>query len=232
MGLGLNDGDDFMKSEVLFQVLGFDVTLSLFMQWVVMAILSVIAIIAGRTFNRIPSNKQAAVEIFIEKLESIVVSSIGKDGKRFMPYIGTLVLYLLFLNLMGLFGIMPPTSDYNVALGLAIISFLVIQANAIKKVGIGHYFKGYAEPFSFLLPLNIIERFVFPVSLSLRLFGNMFAASLIMEILYEGLSNLSVVAMVGLPIPFHAYFDVFDGTLQMVVFVLLTMTNIKIISEH
>lgn len=71
-----------------------------------------------------------------------------------------------------------------------------------------------------------------PISLSLRLFGNMFAATIIMELVYSSLSKITWVAQLGIPIPLHMYFDLFDGTIQMVIFVMLTMINIVIISEH
>ena len=71
-----------------------------------------------------------------------------------------------------------------------------------------------------------------PISLSLRLFGNIFAATMIMELLYEALNGISFIATIGIPIPFHLYFDIFDGTIQMIIFVMLTMINIKITSEH
>ena len=85
----------------------------------------------------------------------------------------------------------------------------------------------------FMLPLNIIERIMLPVSLSLRLFGNIQAASFIVELVYESLEKVAWIAQVGLPVPLHAYFDVFDGTIQMLVFTMLTVVYIKIISaEH
>ena len=71
-----------------------------------------------------------------------------------------------------------------------------------------------------------------PISLSLRLFGNIFAATMIMELLYGALTGINFVAAIGLPIPFHFYFDIFDGTIQMIIFVMLTMINIKITAEH
>lgn len=221
-----------MESEVLFSILNFEVPLSLFIQWVVVFLLSFIAVLSTVNLKKVPNKEQVVVEYIVEKINNAVTDNMGKDNKKYVPYIGTLILYLGCLNLMGLFGIKPPTTDYNVALGLALISFVVIQANAIKKLGIKHYFRGYAEPLPVLLPINIVERIVFPFSLSLRLFGNIFAATMIMEIVYEGLEHIFKPAMVGIPIPLHAYFDLFDGTLQMIIFVLLTMLTIKSIEEH
>jgi F-type H+-transporting ATPase subunit a len=77
-----------------------------------------------------------------------------------------------------------------------------------------------------------MERFLLPVSLSLRLFGNMTAAAAIMKIVYNSLAGLSWFAQIGLPVPLHVYLDVFDGVVQMIVFTMLTMINIKVIAEH
>lgn len=83
-----------------------------------------------------------------------------------------------------------------------------------------------------MLPLNIMERLMLPVSLSLRLFGNVMAATVLIELAYEALSSISFFAQLGLPIPLHAYFDIFDGVIQMVIFVMLTMLNIRTVAEH
>ena len=173
-----------------------------------------------------------AIEAGVEFAAKTVEENMGHDSKNFIPYIGSLAIYLLLLNMVGLFGIKPPTSDYSVSLGLAITSFLVIQGYTIKKLGVGGYFKGYASPLAVLLPINIMERIMLPVSLSLRLYGNIFAAAMIMELIYEALLGFNFITAIGIPIPFHFYFDLFDGTIQMVIFVMLTMINIKITAEH
>jgi F-type H+-transporting ATPase subunit a len=77
-----------------------------------------------------------------------------------------------------------------------------------------------------MLPINIMERVMLPISLALRLFGNMLAATLVVELVYGALPKI------GLPIIAHAYFDLFDGTIQMLVFSMLTMIQIKLIAEE
>ena len=150
----------------------------------------------------------------------------------YLPYVGTLVVYLLSLNLLGLIGIEPPTKNLSVTLGLGITSFLVINGTAIKRNGIGGYAKGLASPYALMLPLNILERVTLPISLALRLFGNMLAATLLISLIYQGLGSINFFAQIGLPIVAHAYFDLFDGTIQMLVFTMLTVVYIKIISDE
>jgi F-type H+-transporting ATPase subunit a len=210
----------------------FEITVSLITQWVIVLGLSLLIAFINISLKKIPDKKQGIVEIFVEFVEKTVEETMGKNFKKFVPFIGTLGIYLLSMNLVGLFGIKPPTTDYSVTLGMGLITFLVIQGYTIKKAGVIHYFTGYAKPLPILLPINILERIMLPVSLSLRLFGNMFAATIIMELAYGGLSKIAWVAQLGIPIPLHMYFDLFDGAIQMVIFVMLTMINIVIISEH
>lgn len=212
--------------------LTFDITGGLIVQWVVMILLIVLALFATRNLKKIPDKKQTIVEAFYDAVTNVVKTTMGEQYMGYVPFIGTLAVYLLILNLTGLVGIKPPTQSYNVALGLALISFVLVQANAIRKVGIGGYFGGFAKPSILMLPLNIIERVMFLVSLSLRLFGNIFAATILVDLIYEGLGHLTWFAQLGIPVPFHAYFDVFDGTIQMVIFLMLTMINIKTVAEH
>ena len=117
-------------------------------------------------------------------------------------------------------------------MALALITFVVVQWFAISKIGIGHYFKGFVEPYAFILPINLMERVMLPVSLSFRLFGNITAGVVISNLAYSGLASLNGFAQLLIPIPLHFYFDLFDGLIQMVIFVMLTMINIKVIAEH
>ena len=210
----------------------FKITVSLILQWVIVLVLGLLIAFINRSLKKIPDKKQSVVEIFVEFVGKTVEETMGKSFKDFVPFIGTLGIYLLSMNLVGIFGIKPPTTDYSVTVGMSLITFIVIQGYTIKKSGIMHYFAGYAKPLPLLLPINIMERIMLPVSLSLRLFGNMFASTIIIELAYQALSSITWVAQLGIPIPLHMYFDLFDGTIQMIIFVMLTMINIVIISEH
>lgn len=210
----------------------FYITLSILIQWVVIFIALIFSVLYSSRIKRIPGKVQSVVEMLIEFLTKTVDENMGEGKRSFVPYIGSLGIYLFILNVVGLFGIKPPTTDFSVTLGLALTTFIVIQGYTIKKLGLWGYFKGYASPVAILLPINIMERIMLPISLSLRLFGNIFAATIIMELMYGALGGINFFATIGIPIPFHFYFDIFDGTIQMVIFVMLTMINIKIISEH
>ena len=210
----------------------FDVTSSILYQWIIMAVITILAILSTRNLSKIPDKKQTIVELLVQTINSLVKENMGESYKSYIPYIGTLAIFLLAMNLLGLIGLKPPTLDISVVTGLALITFVVVQANAIKRIGLGHYFSAYFTPYAPMLPLNLLERIMLPVSLTLRLFGNITAAVVIMDLIYEKLGNVTWAAQLAIPIPFHAYFDVFDGTIQMVIFMMLTMINVKIIAEH
>ena len=209
------------------------ISTSLIIQWVIMLLIVVGCILLTRNLKNIPDKRQSAVEIFVETVNKLVKETMGEDYSSFGPYVGTIILFLIFMNFTGLVGFEPPTQNYSVALGMGLTTFFVIQGYTIKKIGVPHYLMAYGKPYFFLTPINILERVMLPVSLSLRLFGNMMAASVMMKLIYIGLGGLMpFFAQLGLPIFAHAYFDVFDGAVQMVIFTMLTMVNIKIIAEH
>lgn len=209
-----------------------DITSSVLIQWCVILILGIGAFLLTRNLKLKPNKTQSALEKLYQGIRDLQVGIMGEEYESFLPYIGTLMIYLLVLNLTGLLGVVPPTADLSVTVSLAFTSFLVVNLNAIKKHGIVAYGKGFMHPYAFMLPINIMERFVLLISLSLRLFGNMMAAVVLVELVYHALGSIGMLAQFGSPIIVHAYFDLFDGALQMIVFSMLTMINIKVIAEH
>ncbi len=158
-------------------------------------------------------------QLIVESVEGLVVSSAGEKNKFLSPYIASLIIFLVFANLSGLLGITPPTSDYNVTLGLALITAVLIHANKIRNIKLSGYVKGYFEPVAFMLPLNLLEVVTVPLSMSFRLFGNILAGVIIMSIVY---SSLAFFTPLIAPF-FHGYFDIFAGLAQTIVFTLLTI---------
>lgn len=209
-----------------------DITSSVLIQWCVILILGIGAFLLTRNLKLKPNKTQSALEKLYQSIRDLQVGIMGEEYESFLPYIGTLMIYLLVLNLTGLVGVIPPTADLSVTASLAFTSFLVVNLNAIKKHGIVAYGRGFMHPYAFMLPINIMERFVLLISLSLRLFGNMMAAVVLVELVYHALGSVGMLAQFGSPVIVHAYFDLFDGALQMIVFSMLTMINIKVIAEH
>ena len=202
-------------------------------QLVLVLLIGILAWWATKNLKRRPTGKkQVVVEYIYTTIQNVVNANMGEQYGDMIPFIGTLAVFIVTMNLLGLVGITPVTNNFSVTLALGLISFVVIQGYTMKKIGIGHYFLGYGQPMLMMLPINVIERVMLPVSLSLRLFGNILAASFLVELVYESLDKIAWIAQIGLPVPLHAYFDIFDGCIQMVIFVMLTMINIKITVEH
>ncbi len=141
---------------------------------------------------------------------------LGKENKGYIPYLITVLLYLACSNTLApLFGFKPPTKDLNVTAALAIMSMCLIEFSGIKKNGMKHWVKHFAEPIPIVAPIMILEIVIRPLSLCMRLFGNMLAGFVVMEL-------LKAVVPLIVPIPVSFYFDIFDGLLQAYVFVFLT----------
>ena len=170
----------------------------------------------------VPTGLQNVVEFAVETLQGFVNSSMGAHGRKYICYVGTLFLYILLSNISGLFGLRPPTADYGTTFSLALITFVMIQYNNLKYNKIGA-FTGLFQPIWFLFPINLIGEIATPVSMSLRLFGNVMAGTVMMA-LYYGL--LPLFAKIGIPAFLHVYFDLFSGAIQAYVFSMLTMVFI------
>lgn len=145
---------------------------------------------------------------------------IGEEGRRYVPYLISVAIYIGVANLIGLLGLKPPTKDLNTTAALAIISILLIEYAGFHRKGLKGFIKSFAEPVAIIAPINILELFIKPLSLCMRLFGNVLGAFVVMELI-----KLLVPAF--LPIPFSMYFDIFDGLIQAYVFVFLTALFIK-----
>lgn len=145
---------------------------------------------------------------------------IGEEGRRYVPYLISVAIYIGVANLIGLLGLKPPTKDLNTTAALAIISIVLIEYAGFHRKGLKGFIKGFAEPVAIIAPINILELFIKPLSLCMRLFGNVLGAFVVMELI-----KLLVPAF--LPIPFSMYFDIFDGLIQAYVFVFLTALFIK-----
>ncbi|HYE84628.1 MAG TPA: F0F1 ATP synthase subunit A [Clostridia bacterium] len=214
------------------EILGIQVQIaqSVINMWYIMAVLTALALainihIRRGGFKLIPeSNIQIGIEAFVEFFYSISRSTMGERNTGLAPYIATMGIFLMLSNLVGMFGIRKvPTTDYSVALGFALTTFFVVQSNQLRAHGLKSYFKELFEPFPLFLPLNILEKITPLLSMSLRLFGNITAGVIIMELVYGALRSISIFAMAFIPVPLHFYFDIFDGFIQTMVFVILTM---------
>ncbi len=202
--------------------------------WIIVVVLSILAIIVGKKIKATkPEDKPSGVvnilEILVGTLGGLVdqTMGVGRSREKLKPYILTLALFLACANLFGLIGLTPPTSDYNVTLGLTLITFVLTHYSGLKTNKLGGYVKGYFEPIAVMFPLNVIGTFADPVSLSFRLFGNVLAGGIIMSLIYDGLSLISPFIIPFIAPPLHAYFDAWSGLLQTFIFIMISMVFIS-----
>ena len=195
---------------------GIGVAESVVVTWIIMAVLVGVSFIFVRNLKvENPGKKQLVLESAIGWAQIFFEGIMGKENKRYIPYLITIILYLGVSNMISLFGFKPPTKDLNVTAALAIMSIFLIEYSVIRKNGVKHWVKHFAEPVPIVAPIMVLEIVIRPLSLCMRLFGNVLGAFVIMEL-------LKAIIPVIVPIPFSFYFDIFDGLLQAYVFVFLT----------
>ena len=189
--------------------------------WIIMAALTIISILLVRNLKvENPGKKQLALEAGIGFLQDFFTDILGERGKRYVPYLITVAIYIGVANLIGLLGFKPPTKDLNVTAGLAIMSICLIEYSGFRQKGLNGFVHSFAEPMAIVTPINIMEIAIRPVSLCMRLFGNVIGAFVVMEL-------IKMIIPVAIPVPLSLYFDIFDGLIQAYVFVFLTSLFIK-----
>ena len=190
---------------------GIPIAESVVVTWIIMAVLLVAAFFLGRNLRvENVGKRQMAVDTVVG----------GEEGKRYIPYLMTVGIYIAVANMIGLFGLKSPTKDVGVTGALALMSIVLIEYSGVHAKGVKGFLKSFAEPIPLMLPMNILEIFIRPLSLCMRLFGNILGAFVIMEL-------IKIVAPLLVPVPLSLYFDLFDGFIQAYVFVFLTSLFIK-----
>ncbi|MCL1936264.1 MAG: F0F1 ATP synthase subunit A [Defluviitaleaceae bacterium] len=196
--------------------------------WLVMIVLILIALYVRATlkkFAEVPENrKQNIIEAIIEVFDNFVKSVMGEENRKYAGWFFGVFVYIISANFSGLFGVRPPTADIAATLALSITTFLVVTGSAIVKAP-KEYFKGLLQPFPVFLPMNLFSEFSIVISLAFRLFGNILSGLVITSILYYLVAWPVVV--LGLFAPIHAYFDIFAGAMQALIFTMLSMIFVK-----
>jgi F-type H+-transporting ATPase subunit a len=195
--------------------------------WIIMAVLILASILLTRKMREVPRKPQLILESFIGFINDFVSENAGPHGKDFAAFLGTIFIFLIAANLapmltpIGGFGfeplfvIKPLTRDINVTAAFAITVIVTVFISSIVYKGPKGYLKSLVSPIPIMLPFNLMEYAIKPLSLCLRLFGNILGAFIIMEL-------IEAVAPVFIPPIMGLYFDLFDGLIQAVVFAFLS----------
>lgn len=197
--------------------------------WVVVAILLGLAVLATRDLKTVPATGQNFVEYVLEFIRDLTRTQIGEEEYRpWVPFIGTMFLFIFVSNWSGaLFPwrvlelpngeLAAPTNDINTTVALALLTSIAYFYAGLHKKGLS-YFGKYIQPTPVLLPINILEDFTKPLSLSFRLFGNILADELVVAVL------ISLVPLV-IPIPMM-FLGLFTSGIQALIFATLAAAYI------
>lgn len=232
-----------------FKLFGYTIPVSdtIIMMWIIMAVIIILAFIFTRNLKTIPKGKQNVVELIVETINNLIKGNIGHHWRPFAPYFGTILIFLAFANMASLvsllptaeelykitgikffehlpqFAIIPPTKDYNVTLTMALMTVFLILFSGIWFKGIKGWLKGFLYPTPVMLPFHILDYGTRTLSLSLRLFGNILAGFIILELLYT-VAPLPVKVLIPIG---SFFFDIFDALLQAYIFVFLSSIYIS-----
>jgi len=215
-------------SQALFSILGLQVSSVVTTMWGLMVLIILFSYLATKRMDKVPESRlQNFLEFALESVLNLLTQIMGeeKPAKRYFPLLASFFILILASNYAGLLpgsghlpGLQAPTSTLSVTAGFAVVVFFATHYYGLKTKGI-KYFKHFIQPFPFLLPLNIIEEFVRPLSLSLRLYGSIFGEEMVV-------AGLFALVPLFLPIPMMLLGILF-GLVQAFVFTMLAALYIS-----
>ena len=224
--------------------------------WLVMIILAGVAFMATRRLDLVPRGAQNAMEVVLEQIQGMIDDVMGPQGRPYLPFIATLGLFILTANLMSLVpGLAGPTTNLNTTAACALVVFFAYHAIGLRKQGVVTYIKHFMGPVWWLaplmMPIEIISHLARPLSLTLRLFGNMVGGHILLAVifflmglngligwaLHGGLAGalvggLSGVIAIVFTVGFLYPLKMLVSFLQAFIFVMLTMLYIAGAIEH
>ena len=183
-------------TNVLFSIGPLQVTSTVVSMWAMILVLALLSFLVTRKLKEVPGPLQNLAEMAVEKLQSFFADSLGqKHMRKYFPIFATFFIFIVVSNYSGLIpgmghlkGMALPTASLSVTAGLGIIAFFTTHVIGVRERGLKRYAASFAKPLYLcflMLPLNIIEQFVRPMSLALRLYGNMYGEETVTEQLYE-----------------------------------------------
>lgn len=193
----------------------------------------------AKVTDGVPGKLQLFWELLVEQVNELADSAIGPKGRRFVPIGVTLFLFILICNWIGFIPsalqpgvsseILPaPTGDVNLCLAMALFVIVWVHIESFRARGIGGYFRHYKEPYLMLAPINVIEEITKPITLTFRLFGNLFSGGLMIAVMV----TLLPIFVSPLGELVWKPFDLFIGLIQAYIFMLLTVLYFAFATSH
>jgi len=210
----------------------FDVT-AMIMSWIVIVLLVLLALWLRRGLRQPvedkPNRIQAALDALIDLLKGQLADNFASERLAVMmfPFVSTLFLYVLLSNWISIVPYLSsPTQDLNVTFGLALLVFIISHVLSIRFKGVRRYLKGFAEPYAFMLPINLVGEIAKPLSHAFRLFGNVLAGTFLVTVI------MVKFVPVLLPPVLNIIFGLFFGAIQAFVFAILAVAYINVAVEE
>ena len=209
-------------SEVIIPLFGFlDITGEVITEWCIIAVLAIVSLIATHNLRERPGRFQNVIETGVEYLDNFFSGILGrKNARKYFFFLASLFVFIIASNYSGIIPgvgltkyLKAPTSALSVTLALGIVTFVFLQAAGFKA-GSKHYFSHFVKPVAVMLPLLLLDEFIKPASLALRLYGNIFGEETVTEELYG-------ILPIGIPVVMMALSVLFCA-IQAVVFTMLT----------
>jgi F-type H+-transporting ATPase subunit a len=217
-------GDHALTAKVFGMTVDLDVVWST--GFAAMVVLGVGFYLRSRVSAENPGKLQLFWEVVVDQVQELTDSAIGPQGRQFVPLAIAIFFFIWACNWIEAIpsGHSPewfpaPTSDVNLPLAMALTVIALVHYNSIKARGFRGYLKHYTQPYAMLTPINIIEEITKPITLTFRLFGNLFSGSLMLAVI-AGLLPLYVVPLGD---AIWKPFDMFIGLIQAFIFALLTV---------
>ncbi len=201
--------------------------------WLALAVLLAIAIAIRLTLKKGSGFFYFVITSITSFTMDFISQSLGSFSLTHYAFVGTLFIFILLCNTIALVPLAEePTRDLNTTLALGIISFFYIQTNAIRTHGIKEYSKEFFSPIFIMFPLHVVSKLATIVSISFRLFGNIFGSFVITKIWMQALSTSAIYQLIAMAIGANLvvmlFFGLFEGFLQSFVFSMLTITYLSI----
>jgi F-type H+-transporting ATPase subunit a len=204
--------------------------------WATLIVMLIVLIFARMSLTKRNSIPCFLVLSIVRALKDLVSQSLKRFNSGHFYFVSAVFIYILFNNIISIIPwFEEPTTDVNTTLAFGIISFGYVQAASIRANGLAGYFKEFFEPFFLMFPLNIVGELAKIISISFRLFGNIFGGSVISKLFASAvqgsIAGESLAILSGVNFLITGFFVLFEGTIQAFVFAMLTLTYIALATQ-
>lgn len=201
--------------------------------WLVLIVLALLTLATRHALKQPHSRFGFLIVSFVYGFKELVDQTLGMFHFRHFTFIASLFIFILTCNMISLLpGLEEPTSDIMTTLALGLTAFLYTQYSSIQTNGLLAYLKGYLKPFFIMLPLNIVSNLATVISISFRLFGNIFGGAVISSLWYGAISSHVVFEIIGIlsgiNLTITLFFILFEGFIQAFVFAMLSLTYLSL----